>query len=243
MFKKMYCAAAIAGAMLVPGAAQAAITVTSVGLELGHNGTLNYTPGGLPNGGTSVNVGVGRLALNGTSNGSAVSYLSYCMDIFDYVRTGTFNVETFSFSPGKMAQLTALLTNTATAISSAANLDAKKDTAAAIQMAVWEIAFEAGQTGYSIANGQLTMSGTTANARSLATSYLNQINANSWTPNMNYALMKLVPVETANSRNQTQVFLVNAPVPEPETWAMLILGFGMVGGAMRTRRRTTLSFA
>ncbi|PZO86692.1 MAG: hypothetical protein DI623_16060, partial [Sphingomonas sanxanigenens] len=31
-------------------------------------------------------------------------------------------------------------------------------------------------------------------------------------------------------------------VPEPTTWAMLIAGFGMVGGAMR-RRRTTVAFA
>lgn len=29
-----------------------------------------------------------------------------------------------------------------------------------------------------------------------------------------------------------------APVPEPETWAMLILGFGMIGGAMRRRPRS-----
>ncbi|MEG3123520.1 PEPxxWA-CTERM sorting domain-containing protein [Sphingomonas sp. GB1N7] len=33
-------------------------------------------------------------------------------------------------------------------------------------------------------------------------------------------------------------------VPEPATWAMMIGGFGMVGGAMRSRRRkTTISFA
>lgn len=37
---------------------------------------------------------------------------------------------------------------------------------------------------------------------------------------------------------------VSAAVPEPATWAMMIGGFGMVGGAMRYRRRkTTVSFA
>ncbi|PZO90580.1 MAG: PEP-CTERM sorting domain-containing protein [Sphingomonas sanxanigenens] len=35
----------------------------------------------------------------------------------------------------------------------------------------------------------------------------------------------------------------NAGVPEPATWAMLIAGFGLVGGAMRRRARTTVSFA
>lgn len=31
-----------------------------------------------------------------------------------------------------------------------------------------------------------------------------------------------------------------AAVPEPATWAMLVTGFGLIGGAMRTRRRTRL---
>jgi hypothetical protein len=35
-----------------------------------------------------------------------------------------------------------------------------------------------------------------------------------------------------------------APVPEPATWGMMIAGFGMMGAAMRTRRRSTkVSFA
>lgn len=34
-----------------------------------------------------------------------------------------------------------------------------------------------------------------------------------------------------------------AGVPEPTTWALLILGFGIIGGAMRQSRRTTVSFA
>jgi PEP-CTERM motif len=32
-------------------------------------------------------------------------------------------------------------------------------------------------------------------------------------------------------------------VPEPATWAMMILGFGAIGGAMRARRRTRVAFA
>lgn len=35
-----------------------------------------------------------------------------------------------------------------------------------------------------------------------------------------------------------------APIPETATWAMMIAGFGMVGGAMRSaRRRTTVTYA
>ena len=32
------------------------------------------------------------------------------------------------------------------------------------------------------------------------------------------------------------------PVPEPSTWALLILGFGLVGGAMRRRQQARLAF-
>ncbi|WP_380877701.1 hypothetical protein ACFB49_13910 [Sphingomonas sp. DBB INV C78] len=35
------------------------------------------------------------------------------------------------------------------------------------------------------------------------------------------------------------VFGASSPVPEPATWAMMISGFGLVGGAMRRQRMTT----
>ncbi|MBJ6120479.1 NF038122 family metalloprotease [Sphingomonas mollis] len=40
------------------------------------------------------------------------------------------------------------------------------------------------------------------------------------------------------------IYRVLAPVPEPTTWAMMLVGFGLVGGAIRYgRRRTTVRFA
>jgi hypothetical protein len=36
---------------------------------------------------------------------------------------------------------------------------------------------------------------------------------------------------------------LGAGVPEPATWAMMIGGFGLVGGAMRRRTRTSVTFA
>lgn len=41
---------------------------------------------------------------------------------------------------------------------------------------------------------------------------------------------------------QQQSFAQNMPIPEPATWAMMILGFGFVGMAMR-RRAKDVSFA
>jgi len=37
--------------------------------------------------------------------------------------------------------------------------------------------------------------------------------------------------------------LVATPAPEPASWAMMLAGFGAVGGAMRARRRTAVAFA
>jgi hypothetical protein len=37
-----------------------------------------------------------------------------------------------------------------------------------------------------------------------------------------------------------QAFLVTDAVPEPATWALMLLGFGAVGTALRRRRRTTV---
>ncbi len=41
----------------------------------------------------------------------------------------------------------------------------------------------------------------------------------------------------------TAVFGAGAAVPEPATWALLILGFGLVGAAMRRKPAATVSYA
>ncbi|HWI85758.1 MAG TPA: PEPxxWA-CTERM sorting domain-containing protein [Sphingomonas sp.] len=33
-----------------------------------------------------------------------------------------------------------------------------------------------------------------------------------------------------------------ADVPEPASWAMMLAGFGLIGGALRTRRTATISY-
>lgn len=43
--------------------------------------------------------------------------------------------------------------------------------------------------------------------------------------------------------SSADIFNQFAPVPEPSTWAMLILGFGFLGGALRRRGKSQLSFA
>ncbi len=49
-----------------------------------------------------------------------------------------------------------------------------------------------------------------------------------------------------NSRYENWTFasqdIVVNPVPEPATWGLMLAGFGIVGGAMRRRQRTSVSF-
>jgi phospholipase/lecithinase/hemolysin len=52
-------------------------------------------------------------------------------------------------------------------------------------------------------------------------------------------------VQAAGYRDMVDRFGLTASVPEPATWAMMIVGFGMVGGALRRRqaRRVRFDFA
>lgn len=52
-------------------------------------------------------------------------------------------------------------------------------------------------------------------------------------------------VNTAQAYTGVQVLgtAATAAVPEPSTWAMMISGFGILGGVMRQRKRLNVSFA
>lgn len=43
--------------------------------------------------------------------------------------------------------------------------------------------------------------------------------------------------------NVKATFTLLPAVPEPTTWAMMVVGFGLAGGILRSRKRTTVSFA
>lgn len=255
MKKLLASAIALAGLSLSTGA-NAAINITGISGDPGfRTGTIQYTgaQGTLPNNASSIAVSVGQIKLTGqdTSAGNAaVTFLSYCVDIFDYLRAGLFDAAGFSFDAGKEQKLNILMTNTAGDIAAATTLDQKINVSAAIQMAVWEIAFETGTGPFSLGGGDFQMTGAgltglnggSASAMSVAQGYMANMNSGAWSAaNPNYSLRMLVPQDAAN--NQTQVFLISSPVPEPSTWALFILGFGAVGAMMRKRPRHQIAIA
>ncbi|WP_240782048.1 PEPxxWA-CTERM sorting domain-containing protein [Qipengyuania sediminis] len=242
-----YLAAGLLAATALPSAASAGVTVTGVSGDPGFlTGRIIYTPGGIGGnaGTTSADLSIGRMKFTGfdTATAAALAFNTYCIDIFNYVQNGTFDLQTFTLGNAvKEEQLKALLSNTAGLIGGAATLGGKKDISAAIQLAVWEIVNESGNNGYSLSGGLFQVSAThgsaATNARALAQGYLNSLGGWSAQPGFNFSMLSAV----SPANNQRQILF--APVPEPGTWALLIAGFGAVGGAMRRRTRTRLAYA
>lgn len=242
IFRNVLAAAAIAAA--IPSAASASVTITSIAGSPGFaTGKVIYTPGGIGGSAsrTSQDLNIGRMRLSGVDNTTlaAVSFDTYCIDIFHYIQNGSFDLQAFSMAdPLKENQIKRLLSATAGFIDAAAGAASKRDVSAAIQMAVWEIVNESGTSGYSLSGG-LFQIGTTGSvvpsARSIAQGYLNNLDSYTATGSHSYRMLAAVnPVS-----NQRQIFLAAAGVPEPSVWGLLILGFGTIGGAMRRRRIST----
>lgn len=246
-FKRILAAISAATvAAAIPTAASASVTINGISGNPGFlTGNVTYTPGGI--GGnparTSQDLHIGRLRLSGVDNTTmqAVVFDSYCIDIFNYIQGGTFDIQAFSLTDAeKENQVKRLLSGTASYIGDAVGSTAKKNVSAAIQMAVWEIVNESGTGGYSLDNGLFRIGGTGSvvpTARLLAQSYLDNLDGFNATGTHSYRMLSAInPVN-----NQRQVFLAAAGVPEPSAWALLILGFGLVGGAMRSKRRQSFT--
>lgn len=208
-----------------PTAANATIVINSVGANPGFlNGSIS-----LAGHFTNLNVGVGRFSLSGTEQpgNTPVSFLTYCIDLLHYIGNGSFEIKPLSLlvsDATKRSQLTALITKTSALITGTTAND--KNISAATQLAVWEIISETTNGGYSLGNGLFKASGTNAATLGLAQTYLTGVTSGGWTPVAGQELRILY-----SPGNQSQVFI--ASVPEPASWAMMILGFGLIGFAVR----------
>lgn len=229
--KRFALAAVAALSLAMPSIANATtINITNSSFSMGSkNGVVNVGSGPFDGG----NADFGQFVLTGVnvSSGNApVTFYSYCVDLFHALLIpGTFTIQPLStlFNTTKATNITKLLSNV---------VPANADQSAALQLAIWEVAFDTG-AGNSViaggAQGNFYINGGTSNptAQSLANSYLAQLG--SWT----------VPTGTTaqllySQNNQSQVFLT--PVPETGTWIMMIAGFGIAGVTLRRRRSASV---
>ena len=247
-FKHLLAASVLFGATL-PSVASASVSITNIVGNPGfETGRVTYTPGGIGGAGgpSTQNLYIGRIRMTGVDNSTmaAVTFDTYCIDIFNYLQNGTFDLQALTLGNAtKQSQLQKLLGHTATFIDSAGSTAQKKDISAAIQMAVWEIVNEGGTSGYSLNDGLFQIAnnyGTVVpTSRNLAQSYLDDLGG--WANPTGYGYRMMTAVNPSN--NQRQVFLLAGVVPEPSAWGLMIAGFGLVGGAMRSRRKAKLSYA
>lgn len=172
--------------------------------------------------------------LNGTLDGQAVQLFAYCVDILNYSGPGTFDVVSLLDYLGgnttKYNQLAALI---------AANGGPAGTTAdATTQAAVWEAIYD--NAPYNAGSGNFSLSDVHNDPTLIAdaNTLLAQAVSNSGTTGSNLNLFV-----ARNSEKQDMLFWTTSAVPEPSTWAMMLLGFGAIGISVRRSRksRTTLA--
>jgi hypothetical protein len=237
-------------AAAVPSAALAtdlSITTTYANIDwtVGSiNGTIHYAGG--PAGGEGAKVG--RIRLVGTDqNNNAVSLPVYCVDVKDWLGNGTFTettLDTLSFSATQLSNVVKFLTYVDSGPTPLVN---SAVTSAAAQLGVWEILNETGSWGLTSGSFYVTQydSASIFTAAALADTWLGTLATNTLTTHGN-----VLTVLDPGHGNQTQAFIragsegtVTPGVPEPTTWAMIVLGFGVLGAALRRGKREDSLFA
>ena len=180
----------------------------------------------------------GRFAITGFQVGSpstAFNAFTYCVDVFTAVYTSTnYDISPLSAigaSADRQSRLAGLLVNSAGLLGAATTDSERRLIGAATQLSVWELVYETADAPLSVAEGAgnfFAFGDFTPLVSDRANSYL----ANNWTASAGL-LASLVSVD---GTSQNQIYLGTAAVPEPATWLSMLVGFGIVGSALRRAR-------
>lgn len=189
-------------------------------------GKLSYAPSQF-NGST---LNIGQFSLSGTNltNNTAVTINTFCVDVMTALTVPTtFQIVPLSklFTGTTATNLSKLITNV---------VPTNTTQSAALQLAIWDVAFDKGPSYSSTSGSFFTTGGNSDAARTLANTYLGQLST--WSVVQGQTVQLLY-----NGTSQTQMFATSAlsplsATPEPAEWALLLVGFGAVGAAIRRHR-------
>ena len=178
-----------------------------------------------------------------TDPGKQNGFQSFCVDIFhsfsfvtrsldvlkpaDVALAGSTATLPTVISSSAAADLGRLYTNHHAAIDSTSSSGANE---AAFQLAVWEIVNERSGT-YSLDGGDFEATGTGSSTASLWLSELSTASASTYSANI-WAVQSMV-----SGKGYAQDVVVFTQVPEPEAYAMMLAGLGLLGFALRRRNQ------
>jgi PEP-CTERM motif len=192
---------------------------------------INIDSLGYRTGGTA---GRFRLDVRDTVTFAPSTLYAFCIDVLTNLISYTpYSVSTSipGFAdPDKRAQLAAIMFNSNAVLNAALTQEDKDASSAALQVAIWEILYETGLSGYSVENGNFWVYGDFEPYIGLTNSYLANVESGLWTGDP--STLRALVSDTGNSQN---LVFQTAPVPEPATWALMLLGFGAIGSALRRR--------
>lgn len=172
--------------------------------------------------------------VTGTPNAGAVSMLNlttgggsfaaWCVDIYSWLNTSSSGAS-YTLTPGSgffgSSQVTAL---ERLASQHLASINTVAESGA-FQLAVWEIVYENSGV-YNLGTGNFQVA--SASGGALAT-------ANSWLAALGNGVPTLALSVWASSISQ-DLAVFSAPIPEPEIYAMLLAGLGLMGFVAKRRR-------
>ena len=254
-------AAGLFGAIGTAAPAQADnYTITGWSLPNHVNGRI-FAPS-LNAAGEGAQIGAINFTGTDTTTNANVTLSVFCIDVADILTTGTFagydvattaptdasTIATLGYTPAALSNVGYLLNQ----FSAGAVGNTVKS--AALQLAIWEVLNESSANSWNVKSGAFKAANwdsynlaATGGVDDTANGYLGTLSTALGAPGGigGFNLTVLQPVSPAPGRNQSQVMALvsvyNPPhdgdiresVPEPATWGMIVLGFGLLGGALR----------
>lgn len=191
--------------------------------------TFVVDPAG-PNNTFSRTVAAGGFSMTNVSTIPQNSFLAWCVDVYGTIQSSTsYALKTGAEFYGAGSRIVTDLERLAsyafdhwTATNNASS--------AALQLAIWEIVNEP-TAAYSLTGNEFKVTSGDAAVRGLAESWLAAVNTGS------YAIDQQVGIWQKGAGSTTQNLAVFAPIPEPETYVLLLAGLGLMAVYARRRQR------